>query len=380
MPQPYDVAVVGLGAMGSAAAYHLASRGLRVVGFDRFRPPHTHGSSHGESRIIREAYWEDPVYVPMVRRAYELWADLERASNARLFTPTGALFMGTPEGVMVPGCVRTAKEFGIRHRTLTVAEVRKEFPQFHPSSDMSAFYEYRAGALAPEACVDAHLKHAAQEGAHLRFDEPVKSWKPTKDSIRIVTSRGEYEARKVVFAGGAWMRELVTEPNLPLTVERQVLYWFEPKGARIEFGPDRMPIYAFEPLPEKLWYGFPDLGRGCKVALHHQGAPADPDRLDRNVKAAEVDEMRRQLANYAPNLNGKLVASDVCMYTNTPDFNYLIDFQPDDDRILLLSPCSGHGFKYASVVGEIAADLLINGKSRFDLGLFRLDRFTKATT
>lgn len=377
MPLRYDAAVIGLGAMGSAAAFHLASRGLRVLGLDRFRPPHSHGSSHGESRIIREAYWEDPVYVPMVQRAYTLWAELERASDRRLFTQTGALFMGTPEGVMVPGCVRTAKQYGIRHRTLSVAEVGKEFPHFRPSLDMTAFYEYRAGSLGPEACIDAHLRLAAAAGAHLRFDEPVKSWKRTTDAVRIVTSRGEYEADKVVFAGGAWMRELVPDLGLPLTTERQVLYWFEPNGTPGEFAPDRLPIYAFEPLPEKLWYGFPDLGRGCKVALHHQGEHADPDHVDRKVKPAEVEEMRRQLAKYAPNLNGKLLASEVCLYTNTPDFNYVIDFHPEDDRILLLSPCSGHGFKYASVVGEIAADLLQSGKGRFDLGLFRLERFNQ---
>lgn len=363
--------------MGSSAAFHLASRGLRVLGLDRFRPPHPEGSSHGESRVIREAYWEDPIYVPLVRRAYELWADLEKASGKNLFQQTGALFMGVPDGVMVPGCRRTAAAHNIRHRNLSVAEVRREFPQFRPTDDMIAFYEYRAGTLAPEACVEEHLRAAAKAGAELRYNEPLTAWSRDREGITLTTSEATYHADRAVFATGAWMGATLSELALPLTVERQVLFWFEPKIPRSEVQPDRFPIYAFEPVREKLWYGFPDLGRGCKLALHHQGEATTPESLRKTVEQTEINAMRELVGKYLPAFNGKLLRTEVCMYTNTPDFNYVIDFHPKDERIVVLSPCSGHGFKYASVVGEIAADLFTKGKSRFDLGLFKTSRFAK---
>lgn len=364
--------------MGSAAANHLARRGQRVVGFDRFTPPHAFGSSHGESRVFREAYWEDPIYVPMVQRAYELWTDLEREAGKPLFRKTGAVFMGVPDGVMVPGCRRTAAQHKLAHRNLTVAEIRSEYPMLHPRDDMIGFFEPRAGILNPEACIQAHLDGARKSGADLRFNDAVREWKPLKDGLRLSSARGDAVVRRLVLTAGSWMSTLLGGLHLPLTVERQVLYWFVPKGDPQQFEPSRCPIYAFEPTPEKLWYGFPNLGNGCKVALHHQGETIEPDRMTQAVRPDEVAAMRMLLRQYIPDLDGSLRATSVCMYTNTPDFHYLIDVHPDDERVIVASPCSGHGFKYASVVGEIVADLVTKGRSQFDLSLFRMERLRPA--
>jgi sarcosine oxidase len=218
-----DVIVAGLGAMGSAAAFHLARRGARVVGFDRFRPPHDRGSSHGLSRIIREAYFEHPAYVPLVRRAYELWDELERASERRLLLKTGGLMIGAPHSRVVQGALRSATDHGLPYELLTGGEVRQRHPALRPPDDMVAVFEPRAGILFPEACVEAHLDQAARAGAELRFDEPVLDWKVVRGNVRVRTARGETRARRLVVSAGAWAGELLADAGLPLRVERQVL-------------------------------------------------------------------------------------------------------------------------------------------------------------
>jgi len=371
VPEQYDVIVVGLGAMGSAACYHLARRGREVLGIDRFAPPHTMGSSHGQTRIIREAYFEHPIYVPLVQHAYELWAELERESGRRLFVQTGGLMIGPPDGIVVGGAKKSAEEHGLPHDTLSAAEVRRRFPALQPTDDMVAVWEPRAGILFPETCVETHLTLARRHGAEIHLNETVARWETNESSARVVTSQGIYQASRLLLASGSWITTLLPELKLPFTVERQVLYWFEAKRAPENFRPERCPIYLWEHEPERFFYGFPDLGEGVKVAGHHEGRIVSPDAIDRAVHADEPEAMRAVLRKFMPDADGALRSAVVCMYTNTPDHHFFIDAHPRCPQVLVASPCSGHGFKFSSALGSVLADLLTEGKTQFDLSLFR---------
>jgi sarcosine oxidase len=374
MRTTFDVIVVGLGAMGSAAACHLARRGQRVLGLDRFTPPHTLGSSHGRTRIIREAYFEHPLYVPLVQRAYESWADLERESGRTLMLKTGGLMIGRPDGVVVTGARRSAEEHRLHHAVLTAGEVRARFPALRPDDDMIAVWEPRAGVLFPEACIEAHLETARRHGATLRYDEPVTRWEPAGSGVRVATAQGDYAAACLLLSAGSWTRSLLPGLDPPLVVERQVIYWFTPARHAERFAPARCPIHLWEHEPGRYFYGFPDLGDGVKLARHHEGEPADPDTIDREVHPGEIEAMRRLASRYLPDAGGPLRSNAVCMYTNTPDEHFLIDRHPEHAQVLIASPCSGHGFKFASALGETVADLLTTGRTRFDLSLFGMRR------
>jgi sarcosine oxidase len=373
----HDVAILGLGAMGSAAAYHLARRGAKVLGIDQFDPPHTNGSSHGETRVIREAYFEHPCYVPLVQRAYALWSELERESGEHLYLKTGGLMVGVKDGIVVGGSIRSAQEHKLPHEILESAEVIRRFRGLVPSPGMNAVLEPRAGILFPEKCVAAHLSLARKFGAELRTNENALSWKTERDLVKITTARGTYSAKKLIVTAGAWLPRLFPALHPVLTIERQVLLWFEALDPAL-FTPDRFPIHLWEYEPNKMFYGFADLGEGVKVAFHHQGEITDPENVNRNVTDADIDAMRRLLARFLPKANGKFLRGTVCLYTNTPDGHFIIDFQPGSERVLIASPCSGHGFKFASAIGEVLADLATTGRSGFDLTLFRADRFGPA--
>ncbi len=364
------VAVVGLGAMGSAAAFHLANRGVRVIGFDRFRPPHAFGSSTGQTRIIREAYFEHPAYVPLVQRAYALWDELARRCTTTLFQATGGLMIGAPNSVVVQGARRSAQEHGLEHQVLTAAKVRSRFPALHPTDEMIAVWEPRAGVLFPERCIAAHLHAAAESSAVLRTDEQVIEWSETSQGVKLKTDQNDYTADHLVISAGAWVRCLVPELRLNLSVERQVQFWFGASTPN-RFSPDCCPIHLWEDSPGKFFYGFPDLGEGVKVAGHHEGEITDPDRLRRDVTAEEGMILHRRVRPLLPALDGTILKSAVCMYTNTPHGHFLLDFHPGSSKVLIASPCSGHGFKFASAIGSVIADLLITGSTAFDLELFR---------
>ena len=369
MSSTFDVIIVGLGAMGSAAAHHLARRGKRVLGLDRFAPPHAFGSSHGKTRIIREAYFEHPLYVPLIQRAYELWAELEIQSGRNLFQPTGGLMIGRPDSAVVTGALRSAKEHHLKFKLFSGAEVRRQFPGLRPSEEMVAVWEPRAGILFPESCIEAHLRLAREHGADLRFDEPVSGWEARAGGVRVVSAHGEYEAGQLVLTAGGWIKGLLPDLNLPFTVERQVQFWFEPRNAA-PFQPARCPIHIWEYEPGRHFYGFPNLGEGVKAASHHEGEIVSPDNIRRDVSPAEVEGMRRILRQFLPDADGPLRSAVVCMYTNTPDHHFFIDRHPECPQVLIASPCSGHGFKFSSAIGEVLADLVARGESRFDLSLF----------
>jgi sarcosine oxidase len=374
MTRSFDVAVVGLGAMGSAAAFHLARRGQRVLGLDRFTPPHAHGSSHGRTRIIREAYFEDPLYVPLVQRAYPLWRELEAQTGRTLLTITGALMIGHEDGTVVAGARRSAIEHRLEYEMLTGREVAARFPVLRPDDDMVAVWEPGAGVLFPEACVDAHLGLARAHGATLHFDEPVTAWHTdgagTNAGVRIVTPGGEYRAGQLLLTAGAWVGSLVPEMAKLLTIERQVVYWLSPRGDPSRFAPSRCPIHLWETPTGRFFYGFGDFGDGVKVALHHAGAATDPDHVRRTVSHAETAAIRGYVRRFIPDADGPLLDASVCLYTNTPDEHFWIDRHPQHAQVLVASACSGHGFKFSPTIGEALADLLIDGRSRADLSRF----------
>lgn len=372
MAEQFDVIVAGLGAMGSAAAYHLARRGKKVLGLDRFTPPHTMGSSHGRTRIIREAYFEHPSYVPLVQRAYTLWSELEAQSGRQLFVKTGGLMIGPPGGVIFEGAKRSAIEHRLAHEVLTAADVRSRFPALQPNPDHAAVWEPRAGFLFPERCIEAHLALAKRHGATLRFDEPVLSWQPDKNAVIARTQNGEYAAERLVISAGAWATTLLSDLRLPLTIERQVLFWFEPASDPDLFRSERCPVYLWEYDDGRFFYGFPDHGDGVKVARHHQGETTEPHAINREVTPDDIEAMRSVVRRCLPKVDGRLREATVCMYTNTPDEHFLIDFHPIHPQVLIASPCSGHGFKFSSAVGEVLADLALESESRYDLSLFRL--------
>ncbi len=370
MSSSFDVIIAGLGAMGSAALYHLVARGRRVIGLDRFAPPHALGSSHGQTRIIREAYFEHPLYVPLVQRAYELWAELEQKTARPLFRQTGGLMIGRPDSAVVAGARRSAEQHGLKHELLTATEVRHRFPALQPLDEMIAVWEPRAGALYPEACIDAHLTLARNGGAELHLQEQVLRWQAEGDAVRVVTSKGEYRAGQLLLTAGSWITSLVPDLKLPFAVERQIQFWFEPTTPEF-FRPDCCPIHIWEHEQGTFFYGFPDLGGGVKVAGHHEGQSTGPDSINRDVAPDEVEAMRKLVRRFLPGADGPLRSAVVCMYTNTPDCHFFIDRHPIFPQVLIASPCSGHGFKFSSAIGEVLAELLVERKSRFDLNLFR---------
>jgi sarcosine oxidase len=378
MAKQFDVIIAGLGAMGSAAAYHLSRRGCHVLGLDRFHPPHSFGSSHGLTRIIREAYFEHPAYVPLIQRAYELWADLERESGRKLLLQTGGLMIGRRDGVIVGGAERSAREHRLAHRLLSAEELRREFPAFAPTNGMVGVWEPRAGILFPELAIQTHLELAAARGATLRYDEPVLKWESKGDHVCVSTEQQVYRAGRLLLTAGAWLNSLLPGHRLPLHIERQILFWFDESSNAEWFTRERCPISLWEYESRQYFYTFPNLGDGVKIALHHQGEITTPDGVRREVSAVEIEHMRGLLGRFLPAANGALKSTTVCIYTNTPDEHFLLDSHPEDSLVYIASPCSGHGFKFSSVIGEIAAARLEDRPLPFDLSLFCRARLATA--
>jgi sarcosine oxidase len=376
----YDAIVVGLGAMGSQTLAHLARRGVRAIGIDRFTPPHDQGSSHGRSRIIREAYFEDPIYVPLVQRAYECWAELEAESGTSLLRKTGGLCYGPPDGALVSGARRSAELHGIPFEALDARAMQARFPAFVLDDGWTGLLEPRAGMLDPEKAITAALAVAARHGAKVRTGEKVLRWRQEGDGVIVETDQGRYAAAQLVLSAGMWIGELVPELALPVSVQRNVIYWFSPRRESGLFGPERFPVFLGELAPDLMWYGFPDTGDGVKVGLHHHGPIVPPDAVDRTVAAAEVEHLRTLLQRYLPAANGALRETGVCTYTNVPDEHFVIDRHPEASRVWVASPCSGHGFKFSVAIGEVLADLVTGGRARFDLAPFSIARFSARGT
>ena len=363
--------------MGSASLYAVAQApSRRVLGIDRFAPPHSLGSSHGRTRIIREAYFEHPAYVPIVRRALDLWRELEKRCGKTLYKNTRGITLGPEDGMLVRGARESAAAFGVPHRVLSAEGVRRHFPGLQPHDDMVGVVEDRAGVLFPEECIATMIAGAEQAGADVRRDEAATSWEVVGDGIRVRTAGGEYRARQLVLSGGAWMPTLVPDLAPVLRVVRQPIHWFVPASHPEEFSAARCPVTLWEYAPNRVFYTLPDFGDGLKAAVHYEGQPVDPDHVDRRTSAAEDAQATDLLRRFMPHANGHVRESQVCLYTNTPDLHFIIDVHPDHaENVVVVSACSGHGFQFASAVGEIVRDLLDGAKPRFDLSMFRMTRF-----
>ena len=378
MPDTYDVIVIGLGGMGSAAAYRLAERGQRVLGLEKFKPVHTQGSSHGGSRITRQAYFEDPAYVPLLLRAHEMWDQIEADSGKSIFHRVGGIMVGRPESRTVSGSLRSAQEWNLPHELLDAAEIRRRFPTMRPTDEDIALYEAGAGLVVPEASVGAHLDLAARAGVDLRFEEEVLSWS-ADGGVEVVTAKGTYRAEQLVICPGAWAPGLLADLGIPFVVERQVQYWFEPAGGAEPFLPDRHPVYIWENPEGRQFYGFPahnGIDGGVKVAFFRGGDPCSPETIDRTVHDHEVAAMADFVGAAMPTLPGDFLRAATCMYTNTADEHFVIARHPDHQAVVVACGFSGHGFKFVPVVGEILADLVADGTTEHPIALFDPARLT----
>ena len=377
----YDVIILGLGAMGSAAAQQLAERRIKVLGIEQFRPPHDKGSSHGGTRMIRQAYWESPDYIPLVLRAYELWERLERDAGTKLLTITGGLILGPPASQLVKGGIAAAEAHSIRYSVLSQGEIRERFPAITPLDDDVAVHEELAGFLFPEVCIRAQLKVAAQNGAQLHFDEKVLNWSAESDRVEVTTDRATYQAERLVIAAGPWANQVLRQV-FPLRVTRQVMTWINPEGGIEPFLPRHFPVFLCEsPEDGYLTYGFPAVdgpSGGVKAAIHGSNVECTPETIDREIHEIDGGEVIRRLRHRFPALNGEIIKAQTCMYTMTPDEHFTLGQHPQFESVSIACGFSGHGFKFATVVGEILADLATTGHTKHPIGIFSPTRFCGA--
>ena len=381
-----DVIIIGLGSMGAAAAYQLASRGSRVVGLDAYTPPHGNGAHSGGSRIIRLAYAEGAAYVPLLRRAYQLWADLERATGTNLLTPTGGLMLGRPDSTTVTGALASARAHQLDHELFDSSEIRRRFPVFAPADDEVGVYEEVAGILRPEVAVATLLDLARRAGAGLRCGVEVTGWRAARDGVTVQTADGELSTGRLVLCPGAGAADLLADLDVPFRVERRVQHYWEMPGE--DFAVGRCPVWIWESEPEETAYGMPafDPGRGSyhgrlvvKAAFHTGGVrPHQPAHLG-PTRREELRAMTRWIGPRLPSLAASHWAGGrPCLYTLTPDQHFIVGPHPRHERIAVAAGFSGHGFKFVPVIGEILADLVQHGRTDHRIDLFAPNRFARA--
>lgn len=374
-PHIFDVIVIGVGGMGSAAAYELARRGRRVLALEQFALGHDRGSSHGHTRIIRKAYYEHPDYVPLVCRAFERWFDLEQRQGLHLLSECPCLSIGRADSAMIAGVRASAAEHQLPVEALDAAELRRRFPPFRFGGEYVGVLERSAGFLYVEDCVQAHACEAVRLGATILDNEPVVSWQAGEREVTVQTTAERYTAAQLVITAGPWAGQVLAERGAFLRVMRQVVHWFGTRDDS-QFRRDRFPLYIAE-TPQGHFYGFPVLNvNGAKVAQHY-GAPelTHPSEIERTIKPQDEERTRAFLREHLPMIDGPSPRASVCIYTLTPDRHFVIDLHPDHYNVALAAGFSGHGFKFAPVVGEILADLAENGRTELPIGMFRIQRF-----
>ena len=381
----FEVIVAGVGSMGAAACYHLAKRGVKVLGLEQCESvPHTWGSHHGHSRAIRQSYYERSDYVPLLVRAYSLWGQLQAEwGREKLLHITGGVYLGPREGEMVRGCVASAREHSLPFELLDDAGLAERYPMFRLPEGYAGFCEERAGLLVPEVAVKAHAEIAQAKGAEIRVGEGMLEWKATKKGgVWVRTGQGEYEVDHLVVTAGAWTGSMLGKLGIDLEVTRQVLAWFEPKAeVAAQFALGNFPIWAIENMPPYGHYGFPMLEsaqRGLKVAQHIPGEPASPGTLgapENAPRPEEIEDLRGFLREFLPEADGDLMASTVCLYTNSPDSHFIVGAHPGKKRVTVACGFSGHGFKFSSVIGEVLADLATVGKTELPIAFLSPGRF-----
>jgi sarcosine oxidase len=370
-----DVIVIGVGGMGSAAVYHLARRGARVLGLEQFDIPHHRGSSHGVNRIIRLGYAEHPSYVPLLRRAYTLWRELEEAAGEQLLYITGGFDIGPPDGAMVQGVIRSCALHDLPYELLDARTLNARHPGYRLSDALVGVFQQESGFVLAERSVLAHVEAAHALGAEVHAREAVLGWDASGAGVVVRTDRGEYRARRLVISAGAWASTLVPQLRTNAVPERQVLLFTQPHQPSL-YERSRFPIFNMD-APEGHFYGFPVFGvPGFKIGKYHHLREQGPaDTLDRETHPEDERVLREAVARYFPDANGPTMARTTCLFTNSPDEHFVIDHSPDESSVVIAAGFSGHGYKFCSVVGEALADLALDGGSRHDLSLFRLARF-----
>jgi sarcosine oxidase len=370
----YDAIVIGVGGMGSAALYHLASRGASVLGLEQFDVPHDLGSSHGLSRIIRLAYWEHADYVPLVRRAYDLWRALEVHAQEPLLVVTGSIDGGLPDSRNIVGAREACQRFDLPYQEFDSAALTAKFPGYRLPADAVAVYQPDGGLLVPERCIVAHVDLARRHGADVRVREGVLGWEVKDGVVRVRTTKGVYESARLVLTAGPWTGPLVPHVAPLLSPERQVMLWTRPLRPEL-FEAGAFPVFYIN-TGDGPFYGFPIHGvPGFKIGrYHHRHEAVSPDTMDRTCHPEDEETLRDGIRRYFPDANGPTIAMKTCLFTNTPDEHFVIDLLEKDPRVCIAAGFSGHGFKFCSVVGEILADLTLNGGTRHDISLFALAR------
>lgn len=371
----WDAIVVGCGVMGASVTYNLAKKGLRVLNIERYGVNHGHGSSHGRTRIIRLAYYEDPRYVPLLRRAFDSWREVESKAGKKLLRMTGGLMIGKRHGGLIEGVLKSAEAYDIPHELLTAGEVRERFEAFAPRDEYSAVYEPEAGVLAAEESVRAFVGLGSEAGGEFRFSEEVKGWRSETEGVEVETQFGRQVASKLVVCAGAWNGSLLKD-LVPLRCERQVPLWFSSEGAE-RFSPSKMPVFIMEEEQGVFYYGLPDVGHGVKVARSHGGEISEPEKVRREVTEDDVAPVRSFISRSLNGLGGQPIGSTTCLYSNTPDLNFAVGPHPDDPRVVVVSACSGHGFKFASVLGEVVSDMTAGGRVPYDISFLSPGRFRR---
>ncbi|CAM2069009.1 N-methyl-L-tryptophan oxidase [Sulfidibacter corallicola] len=372
----YDCVVIGLGAMGSAALRELALRGHAVLGIDAFHPPHDRGSSHGESRIIRKAYFEDPAYVPLVLRSYEAWAALERVSGKTLLHRCGGLFAGFPESEVVQGSLASARDHELPHELLETADIRNRYPQFSPPDGVVAVYELDAGFLRVESCIEAMLDQAVRHGAEALFHHRLSRWERHGDLFHLTVGDRRIETPNLLVSAGAWLGKLLPDMTRQVKVQQVVTAWFPTAGERESFQVDRFPVHIWDLDDGALCYGMPRVpgGRpGIKLGFHGHRATVDPDHRP-DTAANTARELGRYGRKLIPALIPEAVDATTCMYTTTADHHFIVGPHPERPGVWLAGGFSGHGFKFAPVIGAIAADLVTSGTTAHPIAPFSPSR------
>lgn len=388
MARHYDAIVVGLGAMGSASCYQLAHRGLNVLGIDRYEPPHSFGSSHGESRVMRLAIGEGEHYTPLALRSYELFKQIEKEASCNLLETTGMLTISSTDKTLIESeanffdnTVAAAKRFGVKHDLLDAAEVRTRFPQFNIADSERAYYEHAAGYLNPEECIRAQLKLAREAGASIQAPERLISFREEKSGVYVETDREIYSAKSLVLAAGPWLPNFLPNALEKLfKVYRMTVSWFDVADVYEQFKPGAFPVFFWQLSGYDKWiYGFPAYDgpdRGLKVAATDDFAVVNPDKVETRVSNAEIeDAYNKYIAPCLPAVRRKTMRSSMCMITATPDSEFVLDYLPGTSRILAVSACSGHGFKHSAAIGESIASLIETGRSELDYSHFSFERF-----
>jgi sarcosine oxidase len=368
----YDVIVIGVGGMGSAAVYHVAARGATVLGLEQFDVPHARGSSHGLTRIIRLGYWEHHSYVPLLRRAYALWRELERDAGEQLLIVGGSIDAGLADSRPITGALAACAQFGLTCDLLDATQLSNRFPAYRMPRDVVAVFQPDGGFLLAERAVVAHVSAARARGASVQTRERVTQWRTVRGSIQVRTNMSTYHARRLIVTAGPWAGTMLPQFGRVLSPERQVVIWTRPQRAEL-FTVDRFPVFYIH-VEEGAFYGFPAYGaQGFKIGkYHHRHEAADPD-----VPAHEPDDederiLRAALSRYFPDADGPRLAAETCLFTNTPDEHFLIG---RENAVSYAAGFSGHGFKFCSVVGEILADLALDGATKHDISLFDPARF-----